>query len=87
MMPLMSRAPGRVVVSALVLFGIPLVLCLLLPVGWWKLGAIVPAVLLVGALAGCPWVLRNMGFPGVPARSEPGPDDGVVEPADESWRR
>lgn len=79
MMRFMSSAPGRIVASALVLFGIPLVLCLLLPVGWWKLGAIVPAALLVGALCGCPWVLRNMGLPGVVRDGDPAREaEGVV---------
>lgn len=46
--------PRPLPLAAPLVFGIPTLLCLVLSVGWWKVGAIVPLVLLAGALGGCP---------------------------------
>jgi len=46
--------PRPLPIAAPLVFGIPTLLCLVLSVGWWKIGAVVPLVLLAGALGGCP---------------------------------
>lgn len=57
------RTPSRrLLTSALVVFGIPAVLCLVLPTGWWKVGAVVPVALLAGAVYGCPYVVARLGL-------------------------
>ena len=46
--------PRPLPLAAPLVFGIPTLLCLVLSVGWWKVGAVVPLALLAGALGGCP---------------------------------
>jgi predicted membrane-bound mannosyltransferase len=50
-----------VTLAAPLIFGIPALLCLVLSVGWWKVGAVVPLALLAGALTGCPFLVSRAG--------------------------